>query len=305
MLGALAHPTRLHAFRLLTRYLSYGLAAGDISRLIAVGHNTLSTHLATLEHGGLVRSRREGRSVIFLAAPERALLLSKFFVEDCCAAAKLNFDSVGRDPIVPFPARREVSLSDRVYNVLILCAGNSARSILAEAILNREGGGRFRAYSAGSHNPHPVALSLLIELGYDVSGLRSKNWDEFADVDAPKMDFIATVCDLAAGEACPFWPGHPLVAHWGIPDPASISGTAAQTKAVFLEAYRLLSSRITTFVKLDVESLDLATLKRKLAEIGGLIGRRHRDGAGGCRSLGAAVKIPHERSCSSSIYLVA
>jgi ArsR family transcriptional regulator, arsenate/arsenite/antimonite-responsive transcriptional repressor / arsenate reductase (thioredoxin) len=206
---------------------------------------------------------------------ERALLLSKFLVEDCCTSAKLNFDSVGRGPTVPFPAKREVSVSDRLYNVLILCTGNSARSILAEAILNREGAGRFRAYSAGSHpkgNPHPVALSLLNELGYDVSSLRSKSWDEFAGVDAPKMDLIVTVCDSAAGEACPFWPGHPLVAHWGVPDPASVSGAAVQTRAAFLEAYRLLSSRITTFVNLDVESLDLATLKRKLVEIGGMEG---------------------------------
>jgi arsenate reductase len=166
-------------------------------------------------------------------------------------------------------------VTDRVYNVLILCTGNSARSILAEAILNREGEGRFRAYSAGSHpkgSPNPLALSLLSELGYDVSGFRSKSWEEFAGVGAPKMDFIVTVCDTAAGEACPFWPGHPLVVHWGIPDPASVSGTDAEKRAAFLEAYRRLSSRITTFVNLDVEKFDLATLKRKLAEIGGMEG---------------------------------
>jgi protein-tyrosine-phosphatase/DNA-binding transcriptional ArsR family regulator len=257
MLAALAHPTRLETFRLLTRYLPYGLAAGDISRLIAIPHNTLSTHLAILERVGLAHSRREGRSVIFVAVPERALLISKFLVEDCCASARMNFDSLDRGPIVPFPAKREVSVTDRVYNVLILCTGNSARSILAEAILNREGEGRFRAYSAGSHpkgSPNPLALSLLSELGYDVSGFRSKSWD------------------TAAGEACPFWPGHPLVVHWGIPDPASVSGTDAEKRAAFLEAYRRLSSRITTFVNLDVEKFDLATLKRKLAEIGGMEG---------------------------------
>jgi arsenate reductase len=275
MLAALAHPTRLETFRLLTRYLPYGLAAGDISRLIAIPHNTLSTHLAILERVGLAHSRREGRSVIFVAVPERALLISKFLVEDCCASARMNFDSLDRGPIVPFPAKREVSVTDRVYNVLILCTGNSARSILAEAILNREGEGRFRAYSAGSHpkgSPNPLALSLLSELGYDVSGFRSKSWEEFAGVGAPKMDFIVTVCDTAAGEACPFWPGHPLVVHWGIPDPASVSGTDAEKRAAFLEAYRRLSSRITTFVNLDVEKFDLATLKRKLAEIGGMEG---------------------------------
>ncbi len=275
MLAALAHPTRLETFRLLTRYLPYGLAAGHISRLIAIPHNTLSTHLSILDRVGLARSRREGRSVIFVAVPERALLISRFLVEDRCASAKMNFDSLDRGPINPFPAKREVSVTDRIYNVLILCTGNSARSILAEAILNREGEGRFRAYSAGSRpkgNANPLALSLLSELGYDVSGFRSKSWDEFAGVDAPKMDFIVTVCDSAAGEACPFWPGHPLVVHWGIPDPASVSGTDAEKRAAFLEAYRRLSSRITTFVNLDVEKFDLATLKRKLVEIGGMEG---------------------------------
>ncbi len=274
-LAALAHPTRLETFRLLTRYLPYGLAAGDISRLIAVPHNTLSSHLAILEQGALVRSRREGRSVIFVAAPERAILLSKFLVVGCCASVGIDLDVLGRGPIVPFPAKREVSVTDRPYNVLILCTGNSARSILAEAILNREGAGRFRAFSAGSHpkgSPNPLALSLLSELGYDVSGLRSKSWEEFAGADAPKMDFIVTVCDSAAGEACPFWPGHPLVVHWGIPDPASVGGTDAEKRAAFLDAYRLLSNRITTFANLDIENFDLATLKRKLVEIGGMEG---------------------------------
>ena len=275
MLAALAHPTRLETFRLLMRYLPYGLAAGDISRLIAIAHNTLSTHLAILEQSGLVRSRREGRSVIFVAIPEQALLISRFLVEDCCASTDAKFDCLNRGPNIPFPAKREVSVTDRVYKVLILCTGNSARSIIAEAILNREGVGRFRAYSAGSRpkgNPNPLALSLLSELGYDVSGFRSKSWEEFAGVDAPKMDFIVTVCDSAAGEACPFWPGHPLVVHWGIADPASVSGTEAEKRAAFLEAYRRLSSRITTFVNLDVERLDLATLKLKLIEIGGMEG---------------------------------
>ncbi len=275
MLAALAHPTRLETFRLLTRYLPYGLAAGDVSRLIAVPHNTLSTHLAILEQAGLVRSRREGRLAIFVAVPERALLISRFLVEDCCASAGPSCDCLDRSPTNPFPAKREVSASNRLYNVLILCTGNSARSILAEAILNREGAGRFRAFSAGSHpkgSPNPFALSLLSELGYDVSGFRSKSWEEFAGVDAPKMDFIVTVCDSAAGEACPYWPGHPLIVHWGIPDPASVGGTDAEKRAAFLDAYRHLSGRITTFVNLDVENFDLATLKRKLVEIGGMEG---------------------------------
>lgn len=164
---------------------------------------------------------------------------------------------------------------DRPANVLILCTGNSARSILAEAILNREGAGRFKAYSAGSQpkgEPNPHALSLLRDLGYDTEGFRSKSWDEFAGPDAPTMDVIITVCDSAAGEACPYWPGHPLVAHWGIPDPASVEGSDAEKRAAFLEAYGRLASRIKAFVGLDLERLDLATLKQRLAEIGAMDG---------------------------------
>jgi protein-tyrosine-phosphatase/DNA-binding transcriptional ArsR family regulator len=273
MLAALAHPTRLEAFRLLTRYLPYGLAAGDLSRLMAIPHNTLSTHLAALEQVGLLRSRREGRSIIFVAVPERALLISRFLVEDCCGGAENRPSDPDRRTVVPFPAKREVAVIERVYNVLILCTGNSARSIMAEAILAKEGQGRFRAYSAGSRpkaHPHPLALGLLEDLGYDISDFRSKSWEEFAGADAPTMDFILTVCDSAAGESCPFWPGHPLVVHWGIPDPAAVDGTEAEMRAAFLDAYRRLAKRMTTFVNLDVENLDLAALKLKLVEIGGM-----------------------------------
>ena len=274
-LAALAHPTRLEAFRLLTRYLPYGLAAGDLSRLMAIPHNTLSTHLAALEQVGLLRSRRDGRSVIFVAVPERALLISRFLVEDCCAGTEKLLGTPVCEAVIPFPAKREVAVIERIYNVLILCTGNSARSIMAEAILAKEGQGRFRAYSAGSlpkPHPNPLALSLLKDLGYEISSFRSKSWEEFAGADAPKMDFILTVCDSAAGESCPFWPGHPLVVHWGIPDPASANGTDAEMRAAFLDAYRRLAKRITTFVNLDVENLDLAALKRRLVEIGGMEG---------------------------------
>lgn len=166
-------------------------------------------------------------------------------------------------------------MSSKVSNVLILCTGNSARSILAEAILNREGAGRFKAYSAGSQpkgHPNPYAISLLKDLGYDTAEFRSKSWDEFATPDAPKMDFIITVCDSAAGEACPYWPGHPLVAHWGIPDPANVEGTDAEKRSAFMEAYRRLSSRMSEFVNLDVDNLDLASLKQRLNDIGSMEG---------------------------------
>jgi protein-tyrosine-phosphatase/DNA-binding transcriptional ArsR family regulator len=275
ILAALAQPWRLATFRLLTRYLPYGLAAGDIARLIALSHNSLSTHLAILKQAGLVRSRREGRSIIFIAVRERALQLAAFLTDDCCGATGPACGPWDAASSNQFPTKREVTVSDKLYNVLILCTGNSARSILAEALLNKEGQGRFRAYSAGSHpkpNPSPYTLDLLRELGYEIAGLRSKSWEDFVGPDAPRMDFILTVCDAAAGEACAYWPGHPLVAHWGIPDPATVRGTDAEERAAFMETYRRLSSRITAFVNLDVEKLDLSTLKRKLADIGAMEG---------------------------------
>jgi protein-tyrosine-phosphatase len=162
-----------------------------------------------------------------------------------------------------------------VFNVLFLCTGNTARSIMAEAILNREGKGQFRAYSAGSQpkgaiNPHTIAL--LRALKYDVDGFRSKSWDTFAGPDAPHFDFIFTVCDDAAGEACPVWPGHPMTAHWGIPDPAAAVGTPAEIALAFDEAYRMLHRRILVFIALPHASLDRLALHEELKAIGRMAG---------------------------------
>jgi len=157
------------------------------------------------------------------------------------------------------------------YNVLFLCTGNSARSIIAEAILGKVGAGRFNAYSAGSHprgevNPH--ALDLLKRLDFDVSQFRSKSWDEFAAPGAPVLDFIITVCDDAAGEVCPIWPGHPTTAHWGMPDPAAAE--ASKIARAFADTYAVLTDRITAFAALEISGLDQASLRRKLTEIGKL-----------------------------------
>jgi protein-tyrosine-phosphatase len=155
--------------------------------------------------------------------------------------------------------------------VLFLCTGNSARSIMAEAILNREGKGRFRAFSAGSHpkgEVNPYTLRLLERLNYDTRGARSKSWDEFAREGAPDMDFVFTVCDDAAGEVCPVWPGQPMTAHWGVPDPASVTGSDAEKAAAFADIYRMLSTRISVFVSLPIASLDRLTLQRRLDAIG-------------------------------------
>jgi protein-tyrosine-phosphatase len=161
------------------------------------------------------------------------------------------------------------------YNVLFLCTGNSARSIMAEAILNKLGSGTFQAYSAGSQpkgqiNPH--TLRLLDGLGYDTAGFRSKSWNEFAGPGALPLDFVFTVCDNAAGEACPFWPGQPMTAHWGVPDPAEATGTDAEIALAFKDAYRMLHPRIAIFTALPIKSLDQLSLQRRLVEIGRLDG---------------------------------
>jgi protein-tyrosine-phosphatase len=162
-------------------------------------------------------------------------------------------------------------MSERTFNVLFLCTGNSARSILAEAILNKLGQGRFRAYSAGSQpkgEVNPFAIRLLKTLSYDTSFARSKSWDEFAEGGAPRMDFVFTVCDSAAEETCPVWPGQPMTAHWGIPDPAALEGSDSEKAIAFAEAFRQLTARIGIFTNLPVASLDRLTLQRRLDEIG-------------------------------------
>ena len=155
--------------------------------------------------------------------------------------------------------------------MLFLCTGNSARSIMAEAILDREGAGRFRAHSAGScpaGEVHPRAVELLERLDHPIAGLYSKSWDELAASGAPELDFVFTVCDNAAGEACPVWPGQPMTAHWGVPDPAAAAGAEAEVAAAFADAYRRLNDRIGVFVNLPFASLDRLALKERLDEIG-------------------------------------
>ena len=162
-------------------------------------------------------------------------------------------------------------MAERLLNVLFLCTGNSARSIMAEAILNRSGIGRFRAFSAGSFPAgavNPRTVEILERLNYPVAEMRSKSWDEFAGPGAPDLDFVFTVCDNAANEVCPAWPGQPMTAHWGVPDPAAATGNDAEVAAAFAGAYRLLNNRIGIFVNLPFSSLDKLTLQKRLEEIG-------------------------------------
>jgi arsenate reductase len=166
-------------------------------------------------------------------------------------------------------------MQNPIFNVLFLCTGNSARSIIAESILRKEGAGRFRAFSAGSQPKgavNPLALKVLESYGYPTDGMRSKSWDEFARANAPQMDFVFTVCDSAAGEACPHWPGQPMTAHWGIEDPAAVEGTPLEKEAAFVAATRYLKNRIVAFTALPLASLDRLTLKARLRDIGQLPG---------------------------------
>ena len=162
-------------------------------------------------------------------------------------------------------------MSEKIYNVLFLCTGNTARSILAEGILARDGHGKFRAYSAGSQPKgmvNPFAIKVLQSFGYSTEGLSSKSWDVFASSDAPKMDFVFTVCDNAAGETCPLWPGQPMTAHWGIADPASVEGTDLDKERAFIEAFRFMRNRIQAFISLPMSAIDKMALKQELSTIG-------------------------------------
>ena len=275
LLAALAQPTRLEIFRLLMRYRPHGLAAGDIGRLLAVAHNTLSTHLGALEQVGLLMSRREGRHVIFAAQASRANALLAFLSDACCTERPVECENMA----AAIPARREFVVSDRPLRVLVVCTGNSARSIMAEAVLNREGLGRILAFSAGSRPqeaPHPLALGLLDDLGYDIAAMRSKSWDEFLGSDAPELDLVITVCDDAAEGDCPAFSGVPMRVHWGLDDPAAVSGPQAARRAAFLQSYRDLTARVTAFVNLPFEQMRLAELEPVLKAIGRMDGATDR-----------------------------
>ena len=166
-------------------------------------------------------------------------------------------------------------MSDRIFNVLFLCTGNTARSILAEGILRKAGAGRFNAFSAGSQPKgvvNPYAIETLAAFGYPADGFRSKSWEEYAGPGAPKMDFVFTVCDNAAGEACPIWPGQPMTAHWGIEDPAAVEGSDIEKQRAFNEAFRYLRNRIAAFTSLPLQSIGKLALSARLTEIGGMEG---------------------------------
>ncbi|EEE37097.1 transcriptional regulator/arsenate reductase [Rhodobacteraceae bacterium KLH11] len=262
-LSALAHPKRLDLFRLLMRRYPDSVAAGQIAEALALKPNTTSTYLNALKSAGLIEQTRSGTSLQYTVALPAVRDLFDGLLGECCQNRPDLCLKPSEDPIMTNP--------DRVMNALFICTGNSARSIMAEAILNTEGNGLFRAYSAGtapSDGPNSSVLELLKQKDYDVSQLRSKSVDEFATADAPQMDFVFTVCDHAANEACPTWPGQPMSAHWGLPDPVKAEGTDAQKQLAFQQAYGLLRNRITAFASLPFETLDRISLQHKVDDIG-------------------------------------
>lgn len=281
--AALSQSTRLAVFRLLTEHEPDGLAAGEVARRLAVPQNTLSTHLAVLTRAGLISAERRSRSIIYRAGVERLGELIDFLTRDCCGGNPQVCAALHPAPSTASPTPcsdaphllEEASMPDRVYNVLFLCTGNTARSILAESILRKEGAGRFAAFSAGSRPKgavHPLALKVLARADYPTDGFRSKSWDEFAVPDAPVMDFVFTVCDAAAGEACPVWPGQPTTAHWGIEDPAAVEGSDIARETAFNTAFRYLKNRIAAFTALPLASIDRLALADRLRDIGRLEG---------------------------------
>ena len=266
-LGALAQETRLAAFRRLVQAGPDGMAAGALAAALDVPANTLSFHLSHLVQAGLATPRREGRSIVYTAGFTRMNGLLGFLTENCCGDGRPVSVCCPPTPSTDGPVMTE----PRLYTVLFLCTGNSARSIMAEAALNRWGAGRFRALSAGSHptgRVNPLALTLLERLHYDTAGFRSKAWDVFAGPDAPPLDFVFTVCDNAAGEMCPVWPGQPMTAHWGVEDPAAFDGPEEQGLALFRRVYLELEHRIKLFTSLRVEALDRLSLQNRLTAIG-------------------------------------
>lgn len=271
--AALGHPARLAVLRLLVQAGPQGLPAGDIAARLDARNNTLSAYLAALSRVGLIGSERQGRSIRYFADMAGLRGLVAYLLEDCCGGDVAACAPVLDRILHPNPVSDTMTdtMTDKRWNVLFLCTGNSARSLIAEAILTQLGADRFRAYSAGSQPtgaPHPMTLDLLARHGHDLSAVRSKSWDEFATEDAPQMDFVFTVCDSAAAEPCPIWPGQPMTAHWGLPDPAAAAGSEAERALAFAQTYGALASRLGAFVNLPIASLDRLALKRQLDAIG-------------------------------------
>lgn len=265
-LSAIAHEGRMSVFRLLARRAPDTVAAGDLVEALDLNPSTLSVYVKILMQAGLIRQERSGRSLRYGIAFEEVGDLVEFLVVDCCH----------RRPELTEPVCAERRLNapgseTRPFNVLFVCTGNSTRSIFAEAILSRIAAGRFTGYSAGTKpyaTINPLAETLLRSKGYDTTNLRPQDFDDFLAPSAPKMDFVFTVCDMAANEECPPLPGQPVSAHWGMVDPVGIEGSEAVRALAFQEAYGMLERRLDAFVSLPLDSLNRLSLQHELDQIG-------------------------------------
>lgn len=264
-LTALGHPRRLDIFRLLFRRYPDRVPAGEIAAVLDLKPSTLSTYLASLAQVGLVSQHRVGTSLRYSIDMPAVKETFDFLIFDCCRGRPDLFSALAL-PSIENPN----AMSDSKFKVLFICTGNSARSIFAESILRKEAGDRFEAYSAGtipSSQLNPFALEVLDAKGHDISGLRSKNVVEFQGGDAPKFDFVFTVCDRAANEECPAWHGQPVSAHWGVPDPVKAEGSDAEKSLAFQSAYGALRNRIVAFTSLPFESLDRVSLQAAVDDL--------------------------------------
>jgi protein-tyrosine-phosphatase len=270
-LAALAQAARLRVFRALVVAGDNGLVPGALVAQLGIAPNTLSFHLKELVHSGLISQERQGRNLVYRAAFGTMNALLDYLTENCCEGAAC----CPPFPRSPFPTcnpKPTMSNPSKPLNVLFLCTHNSGRSILAEALLNALGAGRFIAYSAGSsprtnQQPNPMALHVLQSVGIATDTLNSKSWDVFAAPGAPVMDIIITVCDNAAGEVCPVWPGHPATAHWGYADPAEVDGSDAHKQEAFRTTFQLIKRRLELLINLPEDKLEQALLQSTVRQL--------------------------------------
>jgi len=265
-LSTLSHPERMRVFRLLMRRYPGAVPAGEIAQVLGLKASTASVYLGALSKAGLIAQSRVGNSLRYAADLEGARdMVGQLFV-DCCN---------GRPDLCPpglaAHQGRITPMSDQKHNVLFICTGNSARSIFAEAIMRHEAGERFNVYSAGTKpfsELNPFAVEMLEQKGIATSDLRAKNVAEFQGADAPHLDFVFTVCDLAANEECGAWEGQPISAHWGLPDPVKASGTDAEKRLAFQQTYGAMRNRIVAFTALPLDTLSRASLQHEVDAIG-------------------------------------
>ncbi|WP_170761164.1 helix-turn-helix domain-containing protein [Ruegeria lacuscaerulensis] len=261
-LAILGHPQRISVFRMLMRRFPDSVPAGELAAELGIKASTLSNYLKALQRAELVKQERSGTSLLYSIEMRNVQHMLGFLLHDCCR---------GRPDICMSPNLGDETMTDRKFNVLFICVGNSARSIFAESLLREIAGDRFNVYSAGtrpSSKLNPIALQVLKGKGHETSVLRTKNIAEFTKPDAPELDFVLTVCNQAANEECPPWDGQPISGHWGMVDPVKAEGTDAEKSLAFQNTYGVLKRRVEAFASLPVESLDLIALQSAVDDIG-------------------------------------